>query len=193
MKRKTFKRFPLLMLIIVISAFLSSCPEGFLPDNGNGTEDNGSGDTGGNGTLTVSAPTISPSPGELTALGQIIISTLTTGASIYYTTDGTDPDANSKLYDDEQRPRLFEDTVYKAIAVKSGVQDTDFGHRILVVECAQVIESYLFVRCEFHILLRSVGPGARRAVRTPRPRSRAAARDLYFGDITLPQARRIRL
>ncbi|MCU0779503.1 MAG: chitobiase/beta-hexosaminidase C-terminal domain-containing protein, partial [Akkermansiaceae bacterium] len=47
---------------------------------------------------TVSTPVISPAGGTYTAAVDVTIATATTGATIYYTTDGSIPDTNSQVY-----------------------------------------------------------------------------------------------
>jgi len=54
---------------------------------------------GGGGTEKVATPQISPSPGEIQQdVGQITISCSTSGATIYYTLDGSDPTIGSSQY-----------------------------------------------------------------------------------------------
>lgn len=69
----------------------------------------------------VATPTFDPAAGTIPA-GDIEILCATSGASIYYTTDGTDPDETDTLY---TGPIAFTaDTTYKAIAVKDGYADS---------------------------------------------------------------------
>ena len=64
-------------------------------------------------------PTISPEGGVVVSWPQsVTMSCATEGATIYYTTDGTDPTAESSVY---RRFRISERTVVKAIAVKDGL------------------------------------------------------------------------
>lgn len=60
-------------------------------------------------------PMFTPAPGEFIKDVDVTISTLTTGATIYYTTDGTDPDETSTVY--SAPLNLAETTILKAIAV----------------------------------------------------------------------------
>ena len=67
---------------------------------------------------TVATPTIAPAAGEYAAPVDVTIACATEGASIYYTTDGSEPTENSTLY--TQGFTLSQNTTVKAIAVKSG-------------------------------------------------------------------------
>lgn len=55
--------------------------------------------------------------------GKIEMSSATDGASIYYTTDGTDPTSASTAYS-AGLDQPAEETTYKAIAIKSGMVDS---------------------------------------------------------------------
>ena len=69
-------------------------------------------------TQTVSAPTIRPS--NVVGGVQITLSCATAGATIYYTTDGADPDASSTRYNG---PFLLEkNCALKAVAILNGVR-----------------------------------------------------------------------
>ncbi|HMV78567.1 MAG TPA: DUF1566 domain-containing protein [Leptospiraceae bacterium] len=54
--------------------------------------------TGNSNETTTAAPSFNPAEGLITSLQSISITTLTSGATIYYTTDGTSPTANSNIY-----------------------------------------------------------------------------------------------
>jgi alpha-amylase len=69
-----------------------------------------------------SAPTFSPLAGMYTGAQTVTISSATSGASIYYTTDGTTPTTSSKLY---SSPIAVSATLtLKAMAVKSGLDNS---------------------------------------------------------------------
>lgn len=71
----------------------------------------------------VKTPAISPNGGTFTGSRSITISCETSGAVIYYTTDGTEPTAGSTPYN-SSFPLTATATV-KAIAIKSGMRDSD--------------------------------------------------------------------
>ena len=58
----------------------------------------GSGGTGGVVTNPCATPTFAPPAGTYTSAQSVVISSTTAGATIYYTTDGTNPNKNSVVY-----------------------------------------------------------------------------------------------
>lgn len=66
----------------------------------------------------VATPTFSPVAGTYAGSQEITISTTTEGATIYYTTDGTDPTTNSSVY--SNAIKINDDTTIKALAAKEG-------------------------------------------------------------------------
>ncbi len=72
--------------------------------------------------VEVEAPTFSPAAGTYTTTQSVTISCATTGADIYYTTDGTTPDANSTLY--TSAISVSTTTTIKAIAYYAGANST---------------------------------------------------------------------
>ena len=73
--------------------------------------------------LTVATPTFTPNGvSGFTSPQSVIISCATTGATIYYTTDGTDPTASSPVY--STALSLTSTTTVKAIAVKTDMNDS---------------------------------------------------------------------
>ena len=74
---------------------------------------------------TVSTPTFSPEEGSYTEEIEVSIACETEGATIYYTTDGTDPTTSSSVYSDVIA--ISTTTTIKAYAVKDGMNDSDIA------------------------------------------------------------------
>ena len=75
---------------------------------------------GGSGTpyVNVAQPVFSVEAGTYSEAFSVTMSCATSGAAIYYTTDGTDPSAQSTLY--TEPVTISETTTLKAVAVKDG-------------------------------------------------------------------------
>lgn len=71
---------------------------------------------------TVATPTFSPAAGEVTSGTEVTISCATNGATIYYTTDGTDPTTSSTQ---GTSVTITATTTIKAIAVKEGMANSE--------------------------------------------------------------------
>ncbi|MHB9130243.1 MAG: chitobiase/beta-hexosaminidase C-terminal domain-containing protein [Armatimonadota bacterium] len=79
---------------------------------------------GGSGTPTCATPTFSPAAGTYTTAQTVTISS-TDGATIRYTTNGTDPTSSSTLY--STALNIATTTTLKARAFKSGYTDSAVG------------------------------------------------------------------
>ena len=75
---------------------------------------------GGGQQETVATPTFSPAEGSYFEPQQVTISCATEGATICYTTDGTDPNENSAQFTPNVPLNISETTTVKAKAYKSG-------------------------------------------------------------------------
>ena len=73
----------------------------------------------------VATPTFSPAAGEVTSGDQVTISCATSGATIHYTVDGTDPTSSSASY--SSPITITATTTIKAIAVKEGMADSEIA------------------------------------------------------------------
>ena len=73
----------------------------------------------------VAAPTFSPNGGTFSGSQEVTITCATEGATIYYTTDGTEPTKESTLY--EGAFTLTATTTVKAIAIKDGLVDSEIA------------------------------------------------------------------
>lgn len=74
---------------------------------------------------TVATPTFTPAEGEYTEAQSVTIACETEGATIYYTTDGTDPTENSTVY--TEAIAISETTTVKALAVKEGMNNSEIA------------------------------------------------------------------
>jgi glucose/arabinose dehydrogenase len=74
-------------------------------------------------TLVVATPAFDPADGPITNGTQVHISSATSGVTVHYTTDGTDPDVTSPIYSDPLS--LNGNTVLKARGYKPAFNDSD--------------------------------------------------------------------
>lgn len=75
-------------------------------------------------SLQLVAPTFFPAEGAVGSGTELTISDAHTGATIYYTTDGTDPTTSSTQYNSSSKPTITSAMTIKAIAVKSGNENS---------------------------------------------------------------------
>ena len=81
--------------------------------------------TVGGGTLTCATPTFTPEAGTYFETQEVAIACNTADATIYYTTDGTDPDENSSVY--TEPITVAESMTIKAIAMKEGYDNSNIA------------------------------------------------------------------
>jgi Chitobiase/beta-hexosaminidase C-terminal domain len=91
----------------------------------------------------VATPTFSPDSGTYSSIQTVTISTLTPGASIYYTTDGSVPSSASTLY--TTPVSISVDTTIKAIAEKTGYINSDIGTANYIISLPMYSTRYLVV------------------------------------------------
>lgn len=89
-------------------------------------------ETGGETPVeTVATPTFSVAEGTYKKAQSVEISCATDGASVYYTTDGTEPSTASSLYSDPLT--ISSTTTIKAIAVKDGYKNSEIATAIYTI------------------------------------------------------------
>ena len=76
-------------------------------------------------SLKLVAPAIYPASGAVGSGTEVTLSTLRTGATFYYTTNGDNPTTSSTAYNSSSKPTITTATTFKAIAVKSGCTNSD--------------------------------------------------------------------
>lgn len=84
----------------------------------------------------VSAPIINPDSGSFVTSVEVSMSTTTSGASIYYTTNGSLPSASSTLYSAPFTITAPFDGVVRAIAIKAGLKNSGVVGESYVVTAA---------------------------------------------------------
>jgi len=87
-------------------------------------------------TSKVAMPTFSPAAGTYSEVQNVEIATATDGATIYYTTDGTDPDATSTEY--TAAIPVAQTMTIKAIAVKEGMTDSEIATAEYIIKIITV-------------------------------------------------------
>ncbi len=90
---------------------------------------------GGSTVETVATPTFSPAEGTYSSAQNVTISCTTSGATIHYTTDGNTPTTSSPTY--SSAIPVSETTTIKAIAVKSGMNNSDVASATYTIETPQ--------------------------------------------------------
>ncbi|WP_179211547.1 chitobiase/beta-hexosaminidase C-terminal domain-containing protein, partial [Thermoanaerobacterium thermosaccharolyticum] len=96
-------------------------------------------DTLGGGTATqVATPVFSPTGGTYTSAQNVTISCATSGATIYYTTDGTDPTTNSLIYSGPIN--ISTTTTIKALAVAPGMTNSEIASTTYTISSSTIPE-----------------------------------------------------
>ena len=101
---------------------------------GGGTGGGGTGGTGGTVNNPCATPTFAPPAGTYTSAQSVVISTTTPGATIYYTTDGTNPNKNSVVY--SAPIAISQDTTLRAMCEAPGFSDSTVGVAIYDINIA---------------------------------------------------------
>lgn len=93
-------------------------------------------------TIKAAAPTFNPPAGSYSSAQQVVISTITAGASIYYTTDGTEPSVASHLYNGPVT--VSESLTIRAVAVKTGMANSDVAPAAYSISQIPKVASVVF-------------------------------------------------
>ena len=88
---------------------------------------------------TCANPTFSPAAGTYTSAQSVEIICTTEGATIYYTTDGSDPTTSSSVY--SAAITVNSDMTIKAIAVKEGLTNSEIVSAEYVIDLTPVINA----------------------------------------------------
>ena len=91
------------------------------------------------GGETVATPTATPAGGNYPSAENVALATATGGASIYYTTNGTDPTTGSTLYSGPIT--ISTTTTLKAFAVKSGMNNSEMLTAVYTITGTEVFEN----------------------------------------------------
>ncbi len=105
-----------------------------------GDDTSGDGDDTSGGSQAAT-PTFSPDTGTYTSSQSVTISCTTSGATIYYTTDGTTPTSSSTLY--SSAVTISSTTTLKAIAAASGYTDSEVASATYTMQIP--VSSWSFV------------------------------------------------
>jgi hypothetical protein len=84
-------------------------------------------------TLSTATPTLSPAPGTYTSAQPVTLSDITTGASIYYTTNGTTPTTASTLYVSGTPIAVNATTTIEAIAVSPSASSSSVATGVYTI------------------------------------------------------------
>jgi hypothetical protein len=106
------------------------------------TGDENSNVTTGLYIIKAAAPTFNPPAGSYSSAQQVVISTLTQAASIYYTTDGTEPSVASNLYNGPVT--VSESLTIRAVSVKTGLANSDVAPAAYSISQIPKVASVVF-------------------------------------------------
>ena len=87
-------------------------------------------------TVPTATPTFSPAAGSYTAAQSVTISDATSGATIYYTTNGTTPTTASSVFSSTSPIRVSASETLEAIAVASGHSTSAVGSALYTINAA---------------------------------------------------------
>lgn len=96
------------------------------------------------GAETVSTPTFSPAAGNYTTAQSVDISCATADAIIRYTTDGTNPNSGSEVYSTPISIPVNATTTVKAVAYKSGMNDSAVASATYVIDDGSIVSTPTF-------------------------------------------------
>lgn len=94
--------------------------------------------------LQVKTPTFNPAQGEYTEAQSVTIACATDGATIHYTTDGTEPTAESPVY--TEAIAVGETMTIKAIAMKEGMTNSEIATATYTINIPQPGEDKIYVK-----------------------------------------------
>lgn len=94
--------------------------------------------------LQVKTPTFDPAQGEYTEAQSVTIACATEGATIHYTTDGTEPTAASAIY--SEAIAVGETMTIKAIAMKEGMTNSEIATATYTINIPQPGEDKIYVK-----------------------------------------------
>ncbi|MCL2230409.1 MAG: chitobiase/beta-hexosaminidase C-terminal domain-containing protein [Treponema sp.] len=96
-------------------------------------------DSGSSGTQTVATPSALPAGGNYEATQTVTLTTTTSGATIYYTVNGSTPTTDSNEY--YASIQITHTATLKAIAVKSGMNNSDvLSEHYIITPPGQVVQ-----------------------------------------------------
>ena len=95
-------------------------------------------------TQQVATPTFNPAQGEYTEAQNVTIACETEDATIHYTTDGTEPTAESPVY--SEAIAVGETMTIKAIAMKEGMTNSEIASATYTINIPVPVEGKTFVK-----------------------------------------------